>query len=110
MLPRDDTGTLYPAVPVAHMYHAQWVYNPNPNGPSPEREWRVEYGRGGRSARHQPNGRANIFRCEDHNGLAWYPADPQRTGPADILDRLGDRLWEQSKPRLNETLRSKHFR
>jgi len=103
--PEDTTGEepIYPGVCLAHVLHAQQVYNANTDDADNPREWRVDFGLPPVNRNNNPNARATIFNCpaprensEDMQGY-WYPGDDGTRAARALNQRFGVMLRDRGK-------------
>jgi len=110
--PDDETGEepIYPAIRTAHVFHAQQVYNANPEDADNPREWRVDFGLPPRPVGVNPTERALIQNCPPppQNGTQnhWYPGDAGTRAAQALNQRFGVMLRDRG---TNELQRMRDF-
>ena len=99
--PDDVTGEelTYPAVRMAHVFHAQQVYNANSGDSDNPREWRVDFGLPPRPTGPNPTERALVYNCppsaNDEAPQYWYPGDAGTRAAQALNQRFGVMLRDR---------------
>ena len=99
--PDDETGEelMYPAVRMAHVFHAQQVYNANLLDPDNPREWRVDFGLPPRAIGMNPTERTLVYDCppppQDEMPRYWYPGDGGTRAAQALNQRFGVMLRDR---------------
>jgi len=99
--PDDETGEelIYPAVRMAHVFHAQQVFNANPNDADNPREWRVDFGLPPRPRGVNPTERALVYNCppfsQSETPQYWYPGDAGTRAAQSLNQRFGVMLRDR---------------
>jgi hypothetical protein len=113
--PDDETGEelMYPAVRMAHVFHAQQVYNANPNDADNPREWRVDFGLPPRATGTNPTERALVYNCppppQDGTPQYWYPGDTGTRAAQALNQRFGVMLRDRGMNLMQISTLSEHM-